>query len=252
MKKIRILVFCIIGLLCVSVASAGILDSITGFFSLKNLFTAQKAISSCSDTDGGLNYGVKGTACEGTKCSEDYCQDLSHLFEMDCGTNAGIPSSHNGLGGGRHSCSSGTLCLDGACTEETVAQQVALPPSATLEQAVAGVSSCVFVKPQTTTEMQGKTPKSFCQAKQPGFLPVLVQRKHVYAYFSAENCGGDPLFGYVDSVMEDAKDINMLNVISTAGANCKEDSAEFNGVSSSKHTYTNIGVLCCEPPINTN
>lgn len=75
----------------------------------------------CTDTDGGRNYYVKGTACDGPKCSEDMCQDSVYLMENDCGWAGGIPTQdgcgHNGLGGCRYECPEG--CTEGACVQST-------------------------------------------------------------------------------------------------------------------------------------
>lgn len=38
----------------------------------------------CTDSDDGLNYGVKGTACVGSNCKEDLCLDEIYLSESYC------------------------------------------------------------------------------------------------------------------------------------------------------------------------
>ena len=76
--------------------------------------------ATCTDSDGGLNYWVKGIACKGDKCETDYCQDEDYLFEADCGWNFGINgSSHSGLGRSRYHCPSGYSCNNGACVKST-------------------------------------------------------------------------------------------------------------------------------------
>jgi hypothetical protein len=73
----------------------------------------------CTDSDGGINYYVKGKACEGSKCNEDSCQDETYLLESDCGWESGIKeSSHSGLGGSGYECPNG--CQDGACVIKEV------------------------------------------------------------------------------------------------------------------------------------
>jgi hypothetical protein len=63
----------------------------------------------CTDTDGGRNYYVKGKACYGTKCGEDFCQDEYTLMENDC--------SDGTVGGSAYTCPNG--CEDGACFEDS-------------------------------------------------------------------------------------------------------------------------------------
>lgn len=70
--------------------------------------------SACTDSDGGINYYVKGTITDGTKSFTDVCQDSNNLFEYDCGWTNGINrSEHNGLGGSNYYCPYG--CSNGAC-----------------------------------------------------------------------------------------------------------------------------------------
>jgi hypothetical protein len=71
----------------------------------------------CTDTDKGINYVVRGTACSGKKCFADSCLDKKRLEEYDCGFENGIEGSkHNGLGSSGHDCEHG--CNEGVCLTE--------------------------------------------------------------------------------------------------------------------------------------
>jgi cysteine-rich repeat protein len=66
-------------------------------------------VASCFDSDGGLNYDVKGTAFEyGTPFAYDECTNSVNLYELSC--NDGIITESF------YDCPNG--CLDGACVRE--------------------------------------------------------------------------------------------------------------------------------------
>ena len=88
----------------------------------------EPAESACSDSDGGLNYAVKGTIT-GSKNSdsipsEDACKDESSLVEVYCNV--------DGLGQFlTHTCLEGEVCSDGACVE-------VIEPTETAADCIAG------------------------------------------------------------------------------------------------------------------
>ncbi|MAH07285.1 hypothetical protein CMI38_03495, partial [Candidatus Pacearchaeota archaeon] len=69
--------------------------------------------TSCTDSDGGRNYVVKGTTCVGDDCKDDVCSDsnVSYLNEYFCGSSDSRDDE-------RYECPSG--CSDGECVEEIV------------------------------------------------------------------------------------------------------------------------------------
>ena len=69
-------------------------------------------VPQCSDTDGGLDISVRGTARYGSDSSTDYCSGTSSLVEYYCGV-TGILST-TGI------CSSDYICSSGECVEECV------------------------------------------------------------------------------------------------------------------------------------
>ena len=85
--------------------SAGVLDESDDYFTI----TSPTIV--CTDSDGGLNYGVKGTVTEDGKTSTDYCVSPSWLVEYFC-------SSPSKLGSQiiyqNHTCPNND-CEDGAC-----------------------------------------------------------------------------------------------------------------------------------------
>lgn len=80
----------------------------------QNYFTIVKtAQPSCADSDGGINYYVKGTVTENGKSYTDYCQGAFYLKEYFC-----LPYSILGLGGVAEEdvvCPNNGSCKDGAC-----------------------------------------------------------------------------------------------------------------------------------------
>ena len=92
----------------------------------RKLIEYKRKISSCTDTDNGRNYLLKGTAKEGSKSFTDVCQDSRYLFEYDCGYAKGIGfqdgCGHSGLGGCRYDCKylgESYVCQEGKCLELT-------------------------------------------------------------------------------------------------------------------------------------
>jgi hypothetical protein len=78
----------------------------------------------CTDSDGGENYAVKGTAVEGDRTLTDYCRDESMLIEYVCGVGeiTGLPQGGCvgvNLAGCGYDCPYG--CEDGACNRESEA-----------------------------------------------------------------------------------------------------------------------------------
>jgi cysteine-rich repeat protein len=66
---------------------------------------------SCSDSDGGLNYAVMGTAFEyGVPFGDDACVNESTLYELSCDAGVGSESYYE--------CPNG--CLDGVCVREVL------------------------------------------------------------------------------------------------------------------------------------
>ncbi|MBI5389131.1 VCBS repeat-containing protein [Candidatus Woesearchaeota archaeon] len=66
-----------------------------------------RQFAACTDTDGGINYNVKGTAATRTRNATDLCMDRAILMESYC---------NNGISGMRYNCTSeGKVCTDGAC-----------------------------------------------------------------------------------------------------------------------------------------
>jgi hypothetical protein len=66
----------------------------------------------CGDTDGGINFYVKGTAAKGDTVLTDHCNDAWMLTENYCFNNELKSQTHN--------CTSG--CIDGACLPENETQ----------------------------------------------------------------------------------------------------------------------------------
>ncbi|MFH0862488.1 MAG: hypothetical protein V1875_05590 [Candidatus Altiarchaeota archaeon] len=66
----------------------------------------------CTDSDGGKNYYLKGTTCQGTSCESDLCLTQTRLFEMDCGPGGDIKTGYY------HDCPNG--CTDGACIKTPI------------------------------------------------------------------------------------------------------------------------------------
>ncbi|MBU0532084.1 hypothetical protein KKB44_01175 [Candidatus Micrarchaeota archaeon] len=63
----------------------------------------------CTDTDGGIVLGTRGTASKGTEIHEDYCVDLQQLIEYTCLDNSIEMATVN--------CGQGKECIDGECIE---------------------------------------------------------------------------------------------------------------------------------------
>jgi hypothetical protein len=63
----------------------------------------------CTDSDGGMVLGTKGTASSGSDSGTDSCEDSSTLIEYIC-RNGEVESEEVG-------CPSSKECIDGACTE---------------------------------------------------------------------------------------------------------------------------------------
>ena len=61
----------------------------------------------CTDSDGGLNASVSGTAVKGNESGEDYCVDAESLMEYSCADNA--------ISSATMQCAQGEICRDGAC-----------------------------------------------------------------------------------------------------------------------------------------
>ena len=71
--------------------------------------------TSCKDSDGGINYYVKGTACSGNMCFTDSCQGMGRegvLEEANCNA-TNKPAEHPGLEWVEYTCPKG--CSNGAC-----------------------------------------------------------------------------------------------------------------------------------------
>lgn len=111
-KMIMVVVLCVAVLMMSSVASAGFFDKFIGYFKTRGMAIAQP---NCTDSDGGLNYGVKGTVIYNLNGDvvNDYCHANGNLIENYCG-DTGI------LGGYPYDCSrEGKICVDGACVANT-------------------------------------------------------------------------------------------------------------------------------------
>lgn len=97
------------------------------FFSQANLQAASKgggSTSSCTDSDGGLNY-TAGNVCSGSKsshipCPSDGCWNGTTLVELYCLPNGTISQQY-------YTCPSG--CLNGACVNYSVTNYSLLPLS---------------------------------------------------------------------------------------------------------------------------
>jgi hypothetical protein len=79
-------------------------------------------VANCTDSDGGLNYGVKGTATKGGTSITDSCYSPAHVYEMYC--------SGNELASGVYACPSGTTCSDGACIATPTPTPTPIPSGA--------------------------------------------------------------------------------------------------------------------------
>jgi len=77
-----------------------------------NYFSIVSAISACTDSDGGLNYNVKGTVTYGSTVNTDTCSASGYLFEQHCLNGNPVQATYW--------CPKG--CQDGACIQ-------AVPPS---------------------------------------------------------------------------------------------------------------------------
>ncbi|MBI3034842.1 hypothetical protein HYY71_00830, partial [Candidatus Woesearchaeota archaeon] len=66
---------------------------------------------SCTDTDNGLNYNVRGTVTQGSLSYTDYCELGNNLFEGYCAANGSIITNY------LYVCPNG--CSDGACLSAT-------------------------------------------------------------------------------------------------------------------------------------
>ncbi len=66
---------------------------------------------SCSDSDGGINYYIKGTLVAGNNTEDDYCDSYGFLREFYCDDN-----SDDSIGIKRYNCSvENKQCINGAC-----------------------------------------------------------------------------------------------------------------------------------------
>ena len=73
-----------------------------------------KSTTSCTDSDGGKDYFVKGTVVDEGKSYTDYCQGAFYLKEYFC-----LPKTSSSLGGVAEEdvvCPNSGSCVDGACT----------------------------------------------------------------------------------------------------------------------------------------
>jgi hypothetical protein len=80
-------------------------------------------LTSCTDSDGGKNYYMRGTVSDGGKSYTDYCIDSSTLREYFC-----LPYTPGGLGGVAqedYKCPNG--CKDGACVLATKSINIISP-----------------------------------------------------------------------------------------------------------------------------
>ncbi len=102
-----------------------LVESIKGFF--QNLFNIGEdenlegelmaAKPSCTDSDGGLNYILKGIATKGTTSKTDYCSSTSVLVEYYCSGNIKYVN---------YNCGSGKVCSDGACIASTCTNECSI------------------------------------------------------------------------------------------------------------------------------
>ncbi len=74
--------------------------------------SAGVCVPQCSDTDGGLDVSVRGTARYGSDVSTDYCASNTSVTEFYCGI-TGILTTEG-------FCSSGHICSGGECVPECV------------------------------------------------------------------------------------------------------------------------------------
>jgi subtilisin family serine protease len=81
----------------------------------------QNQTINCKESDGGINYEVKGVACMGSNCVTDYCADSNNLMEYYVEENDasdGVCSLLTDIFKQVYACPYG--CSDGACLKQTV------------------------------------------------------------------------------------------------------------------------------------
>ena len=89
--------------------------SASGKYDLSDNYFSIVEKTTCTDTDGGKDYYVKGTVTEDGKIYTDYCQGAFYLKEYFCSSTNAI-----GLGGVAEEdvvCPNSGSCINGACTK---------------------------------------------------------------------------------------------------------------------------------------
>ena len=105
----------------VNVDTTGVRDLSDNYFSIVEAL----AEVTCTDSDGGKDYYVKGTVTDGGRSYTDYCQGAFYLKEYFC-----LPTSSTGSGGVAEEdvvCPNGGSCINGACTEEETSVTILSP-----------------------------------------------------------------------------------------------------------------------------
>jgi hypothetical protein len=105
MKKLYILVIAVIAVFIVASFIYAAVTKNSG--SSSGFGLAALSPGSCSDSDGGKDYAVKGTATKGTNSKTDSCSSASVLIEYFCNKNSISSINYN--------CGSGKVCSNGAC-----------------------------------------------------------------------------------------------------------------------------------------
>jgi hypothetical protein len=124
MKKESVLIASVVLILILSFSSV-FAFSIGNFFNdAWNKITGKVTQGTCSDSDGGGNVAIKGTATDSEKSLTDYCDANGKLVEYTCkdgvATEAwGPPSGVNCSGYGAYVCSDGACILNHlpSCTD---------------------------------------------------------------------------------------------------------------------------------------
>lgn len=107
------LVIVVVALLLLSESRVGIISQVKDFLLVSRVSTR----TTCTDTDGGLNYEVRGTVTSGRSQSADYCSTSNILVEYYC-SSSGKKASRT------YACPYG--CSAGACQPPPVCQESAV------------------------------------------------------------------------------------------------------------------------------
>ena len=86
--------------------------AVVGFFAFKLTGFVTVTGSTCTDSDGGMNYNTKGTVSISGKTYTDYCASSSKLVEYSCYKSL----YYYNLRTASYFCQTGKTCSDGACS----------------------------------------------------------------------------------------------------------------------------------------